>query len=72
MEETYPIESYPNVSQMLNFNSYFTEYKNLLEKTLFSNQVELESLNTDEEKIAFQLGIDMDEYHNLEQCCRLE
>ena len=72
MEETNSIKGLKlNVSEQISLNDYFMHYKELLKTTLFSNQEALESLNTDEEKIAFQLGIDMDEYHDLEERCRL-
>ena len=72
MEGIYPVEGYPHVSQMFNFRNYFKEYTKLLKETLYSNKVVLERLNTDEEKVASQLGIDMKEYHQLEEQCRLE
>lgn len=69
MEGTYAIESYPYVSKKLNCWSYFLEYTNLLKETLYSNQDVLERLITDEEKVASQLGIDIDEYHHFEELC---
>jgi hypothetical protein len=43
-----------------------------LKETWYINQGVLERLNSDEEKIASQLGIEMREYHRLEERCRLE
>lgn len=60
---------FPSVSEKINFGKYFGEFKNIVGAT--SNEHVLKSLNTDEEKIASQLGIDMDEYHDLERRCRL-
>jgi hypothetical protein len=72
MDETYPVEAYPNASQEFNFQNYFRKYSRLLKETWYINQGVLERLNNDEEKIASQLGIEMREYHRLEERCRLE
>lgn len=72
MDETYPVEAYPHASQKFNFQSYFREYSKLLKETWYINQGVLERLNNDEEKIASQLGIEMKEYHRLEERCRSE
>jgi hypothetical protein len=71
MDETYPVEAYPNASQEFNFQNYFRKYSRLLKETWYINQGVLERLNNDEEKIASQLGIEMREYHRLEERCRL-
>ena len=72
MEDTSPFDfrEYACEPEKFNLRNYFEKFKELLNKAT-SNQNNLESLNTEEEKIASELGIDMDEYYDLEQRCRL-
>lgn len=71
MEETYPVESYPYVSQSFKCNDYFVEYKKVLSETLYKQEAELETKSTTLEKIACMMGISLSECTDLEQKCSI-
>lgn len=70
MEETYPVESYPYVSQPLKCHDYFVEFRNVLSQTLYNQETELETKNTTLEKIACLMEISLDECIDLDKKCR--
>ena len=70
MEETYPVEGYPYVSQVFKPCKYFGEYTRFLSETLYEKESELETKNSELEKIACLMDTDLDECKELDELCR--
>lgn len=70
MEETYPIEGYPYVSQLFKPSEHLAEYSKVLTETLYHKEGELKDKNDAVEKIACLMDIDLDECKELDELCR--
>lgn len=72
MEGTYPLESYPCVSQLFKIHEYFDEYTKFLAETLYQNIDEIDYKDNELEKIACFMGIDLEEGKRLDELCRFD
>lgn len=72
MEATYPLESYPHVSQPFKIQEYFDEYTKYLAETLYQKTNELCEKDDELEKIACLMEIDLEECKHLDGLCRFE
>lgn len=70
MEGTYCSENYRYGSQLFKIREYFVEYTKFLAETVYSKEAELESKESELEKISCLMEINLDECKELDQLCR--